>query len=52
MFALEMEAEVILVCRRSTCLFVDCCFGELALYNPTKFVGLVQSGPHHHLIEN
>jgi len=36
----------------ATCLSADCCFNELALYNPTKSVGLVQSGPHHHLIEN
>jgi hypothetical protein len=35
------------------CLYTDCCFSELALLkNPTKHVGLVQSGPHHHLIEN
>ena len=35
------------------CIFMDCCFSELALLkNPTKCVGLVQSGPHHHLIEN
>jgi hypothetical protein len=28
----------------------DSCFSELALYkNPTKHVGLVQSGLHHHL---
>jgi len=30
-----------------TCLSMDCC-----LKNPTKRVGLVQSGPHHQLIEN
>ena len=34
-----------------TCLSADCCFSELALWNPTKCVGLVQNGPHH-LIEN
>jgi hypothetical protein len=34
------------------CLSTDCCFSELALYKPTKHVGLVQSGPHHHVIEN
>lgn len=28
---------------------VDCCVSELTLLNPTKLVGLVQSG--HHLIE-
>ena len=31
------------------CLSADCCFSELA---PTKSVGPVQSGPHHHFIEN
>jgi len=37
----------------ATCLPADCCFSELALYkNPTQRVGQVQSGPHHHLIEN
>jgi hypothetical protein len=31
----------------------DCCFSELALKkNPTQRVGLEQSGPHHHLIDN
>ena len=37
----------------ATCQSADCCFSELALSNPTKRVGLtlVQSGPHHHLIE-
>jgi hypothetical protein len=31
---------------------VNCCFSELALKNLTiKRVGLVQSGPHHHLIK-
>ena len=33
----------------ATCLSADCCFSDI---NPTKSVGLVQSGPHHHLIEN
>jgi hypothetical protein len=33
----------------TTCLPADCCFSELALSkDPTKHVGLVQSG-HHHL---
>jgi hypothetical protein len=37
----------------ATCLSANCCFSELALYkNPTKRVGLAQSRPHHHLIEN
>jgi hypothetical protein len=36
----------------ATCLSADCCFSELALKNPTKRVGPVQSGPHCHLIEN
>jgi len=37
----------------TTCLSADCCFSELALHykNPTKCVGLVQRGHHHHLIE-
>ena len=35
----------------ATCLSTHCCFSELALYK-SKRVGLVQSGPHHHLIEN
>jgi hypothetical protein len=37
----------------TTCLSADCCFSELALHykNPTKCVGLVQRGYHHHLIE-
>ena len=43
----------IMCLSRVTCMSADCCFGELALYeNPTKRVGLVQSGPQHHLIEN
>ena len=33
----------------TTCLPGDCCFGGLALKDPIKFVGLVQS--RHHLIE-
>ena len=42
-----------IMCRSGvTCLSTDCCFSELALLNPTKRVGLVQSGPHHHLTEN
>jgi hypothetical protein len=32
-------------------LVSDCCFNELAPKNPIKYVGLVQGGPHHHLIE-
>jgi hypothetical protein len=33
----------------ATCLPVDCCFSELTLYKiPTQYVGLVQSGHHHH----
>jgi hypothetical protein len=35
----------------ATCLPADCCFSEIALYNPTKHVVLVQSGHHHHSIE-
>ena len=37
----------------ATCQSAECCFSELALNNPTKRVGLtlVQSEPHHHLIE-
>ena len=36
-----------------TCLRADCCFSDLTLYQiPTQHVGLVQSGAHHHLIEN
>ena len=35
-----------------TCLSADCCFSELFKKNPTKRVGLLQSIPHHHLIEN
>ena len=27
------------------------CYSELALKNPTQHVGLVQSRPHHHVIE-
>ena len=34
------------------CLPADCCFNELALQKSNKRVGLVQSRPHHHLIEN
>ena len=36
----------------ATCLPADCCFSELTLKSPTQPVGLEQSGPHHHLIEN
>jgi hypothetical protein len=36
----------------ATCLPAECCFSELALLNPTQHVGLIQSGPHHHLIDN
>ena len=44
----------IMCSRVATYLFEDCRFSELTLYkkNPTKSVGVVQSGPHHHLIEN
>jgi hypothetical protein len=35
----------------ATCL-PDCCFSELALNNPTQRIGLEQSRPRHHLIEN
>ena len=35
-----------------TCLSADCCSSEQALWNPNNRVGLVQSGPHHHLIEH
>ena len=42
----------IMCLNRATCLSVDCCFSELALYNNHNRVGLVQSGPHHHPIEN
>jgi len=38
-----------------SCLSANCCCIELVLQmykNPTKCVGLVQSRPHHHLIEN
>ena len=39
----------------ATRLSADCCFSELArgflqYKNPTQRVGLVQSGPHHHLV--
>ena len=37
----------------ATCLSAECCFSELALLKiQTKRVGLVESRPHHHLIEN
>ena len=36
----------------ATCLSADCCFSELDYANSIQLVGLVQSGPHHHLIEN
>ena len=36
----------------ATSLPADCCFSELTLKNSTQCVGLVQSGPHHYLIEN
>jgi hypothetical protein len=35
-----------------TYLPADCCLSELALQNPTRHVGLEQSGPYHHLIEH
>jgi hypothetical protein len=42
-----------IMCRSGvTCLSTDCCFSELALLNPTKHVGPVQSRHHHHFIEN
>jgi hypothetical protein len=46
--------EIRIMCPSwATCLSMDCCFSELASYkNPTKHVVPVQSGPHHHLIEN
>ena len=42
------------MCQSGTkSLPADYCVSELALYkNPTKRGGLVQSGPHHYLIEN
>jgi hypothetical protein len=33
-----------------TCLPANCCFSELALKNPTKHVGLVQSRYPRHVI--
>jgi hypothetical protein len=38
----------------ATCLSADCCFSNLVdlLLNTTKRVGLVQSGPHHNLIDD
>ena len=37
----------------ATCVFADYCFSGLQnCKNPTKRVGLIQNGPHHHLIEN
>ena len=36
----------------TTYLPTDCYFGELALQNPTERVCLLQSEPHHHLIDN
>jgi hypothetical protein len=45
--------EIRIMCPNMTiCLFVDCFFSELVLYKFYQRVGLVQSGPHHHLIEN
>jgi hypothetical protein len=35
-----------------TCLPADCVSVNLHYKNPTQRFGLVQSGPHHHLIEN
>ena len=36
--------EIGIMCQSGVaCLPTDCCFSELALYNPTKCVGLVQS---------
>jgi len=34
------------------CLSADLIQCASTIKNPTKRVGLVQSGPHHHLIEN
>ena len=36
----------------ATCPSADCYFSELALKKKNKRVGLVESGPHHHFIEN
>jgi hypothetical protein len=36
----------------ATWLSADCCFSELALWNPAQHVGLEQSGTHHDLIES
>ena len=48
----DMSIHRIMCLSGATCLSTECYFSELALKNPTKHVGLVQSGPHHHLIEN
>ena len=32
-------------------LLTDCCFSDLALYKSNSAVGIVQSEPHHYLIE-
>ena len=42
-------SELIMCQSKVTCLPADCCFSELALWKSICF-GLVQSGPHHHLI--
>jgi hypothetical protein len=34
----------------AACLSANCCFSELST-NPTKIVGLAQSGHHYHIIE-
>ena len=45
--------RIICPVSEATCLPTNCCYSELALKkNPAKGVGLVQSGPHHHLIKN
>jgi hypothetical protein len=46
-------SEIRIMCLNgATFLSADCCFNELALKNSTKRIGLVQSRPHHHVIEN
>ena len=34
------------MCQKGPCLHEFCCFSELALYNPTQHVGLVQNRHH------
>jgi hypothetical protein len=38
--------------RNQDNVYPQTCFSEQALWNPTNYVGLVQSRPHYHLIEN